>query len=88
MFNRAAAYAADELRQEHAVDRVPATVARRTAATAASRWPAASTSPYGVAIDSQNRVYVADSALHAVRRINADGTVTTIAGTGTSGQHR
>ena len=42
-------------------------------------------SPYGVAIDSQNRVYVADSALHAVRRINADGTMTTIAGTGTSG---
>ena len=42
-------------------------------------------SPYGVAIDSQNRVYVADSVLHAVRRINADGTMTTIAGTGTSG---
>ena len=42
-------------------------------------------SPYGVAIDSQNRIYVADSVLHAVRRINADGTMTTIAGTGTSG---
>jgi hypothetical protein len=42
-------------------------------------------SPYGLAIDSQNRVYVADSALHAVRRINLDGTMTTIAGTGTAG---
>jgi hypothetical protein len=42
-------------------------------------------SPYGVAIDSQDRVYIADSALHAVRRINSDGTVTTIAGTGTAG---
>jgi hypothetical protein len=42
-------------------------------------------SPYGVAIDSQDRVYVADSALNAVRRINTDGTITTVAGTGTSG---
>jgi sugar lactone lactonase YvrE len=42
-------------------------------------------SPYGLAIDGQDRVYVADSALHAVRRIDNDGTVTTIAGTGTSG---
>ena len=41
--------------------------------------------PYGVAIDSQDRVYVADSGLHAVRRINSDGTITTIAGTGTAG---
>lgn len=41
--------------------------------------------PWGLAIDNQDRVYVADSALHAVRRINTDGTVVTIAGTGTSG---
>lgn len=41
--------------------------------------------PWGLAIDSQDRVYVADSALHAVRRINTDGTMTTVAGTGTSG---
>lgn len=42
-------------------------------------------SPYGVAIDAQNRVYVADSVLNAVRRINNDGTMTTVAGTGTAG---
>ena len=42
-------------------------------------------SPYGVAIDSQDRVYVADSVLHAVRRIDHDGSVTTIAGTGVAG---
>ncbi|MGD9959917.1 hypothetical protein [Nocardioides sp.] len=41
--------------------------------------------PWGLAIDSQDRVYFADSALHSVRRINLNGTVTTIAGTGTSG---
>ncbi|MGL5826860.1 MAG: hypothetical protein ACRCYU_18930, partial [Nocardioides sp.] len=41
--------------------------------------------PWGLAIDNQDRIYVADSGLHAVRRINVDGTVTTIAGTGTAG---
>jgi sugar lactone lactonase YvrE len=41
--------------------------------------------PWGLAIDSQDRVYFADSALNAVRRINSNGTVTTIAGTGTAG---
>jgi hypothetical protein len=41
--------------------------------------------PWGLAVDSQNRVYVADSGNHAVRRIDADGTVTTVAGTGTAG---
>jgi sugar lactone lactonase YvrE len=41
--------------------------------------------PWGLAIDSQDRVYVADAGLHAVRRINTDGTVTTVAGTGTAG---
>ena len=47
-----------------------------------------STRPWGLAIDGQDRVYVADAALHAVRRINTDGTVTTVAGTGTSGVDR
>jgi hypothetical protein len=42
-------------------------------------------SPYGVAIDSEDRVYVADSVLNAVRRINHDGSMTTVAGTGIAG---
>jgi sugar lactone lactonase YvrE len=41
--------------------------------------------PWGVAIDDQGRVFYADSAAHVVRRINTSGTVTTVAGTGTSG---
>ncbi len=41
--------------------------------------------PWGLAVDSQDRVYVADMGLHAVRRIDTDGTVTTVAGTGTAG---
>ncbi|MFZ2501763.1 MAG: hypothetical protein WAW88_03680, partial [Nocardioides sp.] len=41
--------------------------------------------PWGVAIDAQDRVYYADAGLHMVRRINTDGTVSNVAGTGTAG---
>jgi hypothetical protein len=41
--------------------------------------------PWGIAIDSQDRVYYADNALHIVRRINNDGTVSNVAGTGVAG---
>jgi sugar lactone lactonase YvrE len=41
--------------------------------------------PWGIAVDSQNRMYVADAGTHAVRRIDPDGRVFTVAGTGTSG---
>ena len=37
--------------------------------------------PYGVAVDANARVYVADYANHLVRRIDATGTVRTLAGT-------
>jgi cysteine-rich repeat protein len=41
--------------------------------------------PSGVAVDPLGRVYVADQANHRVLRVNVDGTITTIAGTGTAG---
>jgi NHL repeat len=41
--------------------------------------------PWGLAIDSQNRIYIADAGNNAVRRVAPDGTVTTVAGTGTAG---
>ncbi len=41
--------------------------------------------PWGLAIDAQDRIYVADAGNNAVRRIDPDGTVTTVAGTGTAG---
>ena len=41
--------------------------------------------PWGLAVDSQDRIYVADAGNNAVRRIDPDGTVTTVAGTGTAG---
>src|SRR5436305_2039259 len=41
--------------------------------------------PYGVAQDSAGTVYFADSSDHRIRKIAADGTITTIAGTGVPG---
>jgi sugar lactone lactonase YvrE len=41
--------------------------------------------PHGVALDAAGDVYVADSANQRVRKIDAAGIVTTVAGTGTAG---
>jgi sugar lactone lactonase YvrE len=42
-------------------------------------------SPYGVAVDASGNVYVADAGNHMIRKIAADGTVSTVAGTGAAG---
>lgn len=43
-------------------------------------------SPFGLAVDTSNRVLIADRDNHAIRRMTPEGVVTTIAGTiGTSG---
>lgn len=36
--------------------------------------------PYGVVVDSNDNIYVADSSNHRIRKITSDGTVTTLAG--------
>ncbi len=41
--------------------------------------------PAGVAIDAAGNVYIADSGNHRVRRVTPDGTIATIAGSGTAG---
>ena len=41
--------------------------------------------PMGIAVDSSGVLYVADTLNHAIRTVLTDGTVTTLAGTGTPG---
>ena len=41
--------------------------------------------PQGLAVDSLGNVYIADTLNHRVRRVDADGTITTVAGTGEAG---
>lgn len=42
-------------------------------------------SPCAAVVDSGGAIYVSDSANHRVRKIGSDGTVTTVAGSGTAG---
>jgi len=51
----------------------------------APAWEASFRLPFGVAVDSQGRVYIADGQDSRVRSVALDGTIRTIAGTGTSG---
>ena len=41
--------------------------------------------PYGISVDGQGRIYIADTDNHRIRMIDLDGTIVTIAGDGTAG---
>jgi sugar lactone lactonase YvrE len=41
--------------------------------------------PYGVAVDNSGNIYIADTFNHRVRKVNASGIITTVAGNGTAG---
>lgn len=41
--------------------------------------------PYGVFVDAEDKVLIADSLNHVIRKIDVDGEITTIAGTGRQG---
>lgn len=56
-------------------------LAGRTSATDGTGSSARFEDPFATAVDANGVVYVADSAAHVIRRITADGVVTTYAGT-------
>jgi uncharacterized protein (TIGR03437 family) len=41
--------------------------------------------PFGVAVDSSENIYIADSHNYRIRKVSPDGTITTVAGNGTPG---
>ncbi len=41
--------------------------------------------PTGVAVDASNNIYIADNLNHRVRKVDTNGTITTVAGNGTGG---
>jgi NHL repeat-containing protein len=41
--------------------------------------------PWGLAIDREGRLLIADAGNHCIRRVSRDGAITTVAGTGTAG---
>ena len=46
---------------------------------------AALNSPYGICLDSSGNLYIADSGNHRIRKVDTNGIITTVAGTGTAG---
>ena len=46
---------------------------------------AAINTPFGVALDSVGNLYIADSSNHRIRKVDASGIISTVAGTGTRG---
>lgn len=59
--------------------------ARSIVGTAVMATTIAFANPAGVAADDHGRIYIADTSNHRIRRIETDGSLTTLAGTGVGG---
>jgi len=42
--------------------------------------------PWGIALDNKGNLYIADTANHRIRKVDVDGIITTVAGTGVAGK--
>ncbi|MEU7428614.1 RICIN domain-containing protein [Streptomyces sp. NPDC040750] len=70
---------------EHSAPRISTVAGTGVEGFAGDNEPAGSAQlhlPYGVAVDSVGNVYIADHANHRVRKVSADGKISTVAGTG------
>jgi sugar lactone lactonase YvrE len=51
----------------------------------AAATSASLSAPFGVAVDKVGNLYIADTSNHRIRKVDASGTITTVAGNGTEG---
>ena len=61
------------------------TIGYRAADDGAAAMSARISAPTDVAVDSSGNLYIADRGNHRIRRVDAAGVITTVAGTGTAG---
>lgn len=83
LFDRAVAYTAADCGRG-----MLWTVAGGPATYPGDGWPATAAglnSPMGIAFDASGAMYVADTTTHSVRRVDTDGLMRTVAGTGAAG---
>jgi sugar lactone lactonase YvrE len=78
-----------QLNGSNVVNHIIATVAGNGSAAYAGDGGAATSAslnyPYGVAMDSSGNLYVADTGNNRIRRVDANGVITTVAGNGSGG---
>jgi hypothetical protein len=86
-----AEYGGNRLRKVNATTGLITTIAGSTSSTAGSSGDGGAataaqlSSPRGIWLDGANDIYIADAANNKIRKIDGNGIITTIAGTGTAG---
>ncbi|MGW7400150.1 NHL domain-containing protein [Streptomyces cyaneofuscatus] len=83
-----AEYGGNRVRKVTADGKISTVIGTGTAGSGGDGGPATKAqlrTPYGVMVDDTDAVYIADSGNHRVRKVTAEGEISTIAGTGTAG---